>query len=631
MNPERDHGPEARPAASSEGELPAARPAAKAAGEPAAKAAEEVAAKPAAKPVAKPAAKPARGWRAPHALPRTFQGRLSLAFVSVFAVAVGIVSVLTVFVLNNDLRQQEQTNLGARARAVAAVVRAQAETAAAQNLFDQTVVSAGGVLNVSVRTVFQQTLTDDANQVALADLRLRFGFGSETSHGTVFIPADEPSAFTAQLTDPPGLGQARDSISYKEVFTFEDPVGVKPTWMLEVSLSAPYTTRDSTIAAVVGFLALTSLGALVFAIVVSSLLARRFTAPLRRLTEAARALAEGDLDRRVPADRARTGATEITELSRQFNAMAAQVQETMDVIVRDRDRGREFLADVSHELRTPLAALRTFNELLQEKAGEDVAVRAEFLESSAQQIERLDWLAQNLLELSKLDSGLVRLDLRPDDLRATVLSAVEQAEAAAHRRGVSLTTELPEETIVVRHDPPRIGQMVSNLVGNALKFTPRGGSVKVTLGPHRQGGARIQVIDTGVGIDATELPRIFDRFYRGSRASEARSSGSGLGLAIVRSIVDMHGGRIAVESRVGAGSTFTVTLPADPRTPAERAAATLAEGVAKKAKAAAKAAAKGAGKASEAPAKGPAASPPGASSGEPAAEAASDTTSRVGG
>jgi len=171
----------------------------------------------------------------------------------------------------------------------------------------------------------------------------------------------------------------------------------------------------------------------------------------------------------------------------------------------------------------------------------------------------------------------VRLDLRPDDLRATVLSAAEQAEAAARRRGVNLTTELPDGALIVRHDPPRIGQVVSNLVGNALKFTPRGGSVTLKLMPHRQGGARIQVIDTGVGIEAAELPHIFNRFYRGSRASEARSSGSGLGLAIVRSIVEMHAGRIAVESRVGSGSTFTVTLPADPRTPAERAAAAVAE------------------------------------------------------
>ena len=519
-----------------------------------------------------------RSIHIPLPLPRTFQGRLSLAFVIVFAVAVGIVSGVTLFVLDRDLRQQDEVSLEARANAVAAVLGVQAEDIASRDTENQTVVSAGGGLNDSVRAAFGATLSEYANEVALADLRVRFGLESETSTGPVFIAASDPSTFYAQLTVQPGRGQTRDSISYSKVFEFDDPAGVKPPWYLEVSLSGPYTSRESTIAVVVGFLTLSSILALSLAVVVASLLARRFTAPLRRLTEAARALAEGDLDRRVPADRARTGAAEITELSRQFNAMAAQVQETMDVIVRDRDRSREFLADVSHELRTPLAALRTFNELLREKAGEDPAARAEFLESSAQQLERLDWLAQNLLELSKLDSGLVRLDLRPDDLRATVVSAAEQAEAAARRRGVSLSTELPEGALVVRHDPPRIGQVVSNLVGNALKFTPRGGSVTVKLEPRRLGGARIQVIDTGVGIDATELPHIFDRFYRGARASEARSSGSGLGLAIARSIVEMHAGRIAVESRVGSGSTFTVTLPADPRTPAERAAAAAAEG-----------------------------------------------------
>jgi signal transduction histidine kinase len=216
-------------------------------------------------------------------------------------------------------------------------------------------------------------------------------------------------------------------------------------------------------------------------------------------------------------------------------------------------------------LRTPLAALRTFNELLREKAGDDVAARTEFLESSAQQIERLDWLAQNLLELSKLDSGLIRLDLRPDDLRATVLSAVEQAQVSAQRRGIILTEDLPKAPLVTRHDPQRLGQVLVNLIGNALKFTPRGGSVRVTMTPY-QNGARIAVVDTGIGIDAKEMPRIFERFYRGSRASEARSSGSGLGLAIVRSIVEMHRGRILVESRVGTGSTFSVILPADPKT-----------------------------------------------------------------
>lgn len=504
----------------------------------------------------------------PRIFPRTFQGRLSLAFILVFAVAVGVVSIVTVVVLDRDLRQQEELNLAARTNAVADVIRVRSESIAGADPQDVTVVSASGKLNSAVAAAIgdPDTMTDYANNVAQADLRLRFGLEDYTPEGYVFVPATEPSTFAAGLTAAPGRGQARDQISYTEVFNFPDPKGIEPTWDLEVSLSAPYTTRASTIASVIEFLLIAVAAALLLSTVVAAYLARRFTQPIRRLTDAARGLAEGDLTKRVPADNARSGGKEILELSRQFNTMADQLEESMDEIRRDRDTGREFLADVSHELRTPLAALRTFNELLREKAGADAEARAEFLESSGQQIERLDWLAQNLLELSKLDSGLVRLDLRPEDMATTVQSAVEQAQVSATRRGVELTCSVPDRPLVIRHDPQRMGQVLSNLIGNALKFTPRGGTVRVTLRPHAR-GARIQVVDTGVGIDAAELPKIFDRFYRGSRASEARSSGSGLGLAIVRSVVDMHAGRIMVESRIGAGTTFTVTLPADPRSP----------------------------------------------------------------
>jgi len=299
-------------------------------------------------------------------------------------------------------------------------------------------------------------------------------------------------------------------------------------------------------------------------VVVSATLARRFTTPLRELTAASRALADGDLSVRVPAASLRAGSSELGELAVQFNTMADRLAESVDISRRDRDRSRDFLADVSHELRTPLAALRTFNQLLMESAGDDPEARTEFLESSAGQIERLDWLAQNLLELSKLDSGLVLLDLRPDDLRAAVESAAQQHGAVASRRGVALTVDLPDAPIRIRHDPPRIGQVVANLVGNAVKFTPRGGTVRVTTAA-TDDGARVDVADTGVGIDPAELPHIFERFYRGTRANEARGSGSGLGLAIVRSIVAMHGGTVEVESG-GGGSRFTVRLPRDPRT-----------------------------------------------------------------
>jgi signal transduction histidine kinase len=277
----------------------------------------------------------------------------------------------------------------------------------------------------------------------------------------------------------------------------------------------------------------------------------------------------------VPTAQLRAGSSELGELAVQFNTMADRLEKTLEMSRRDRDRSRDFLADVSHELRTPLAALRTFNQLLMESAGDDPDARAEFLESSAGQIERLDWLAQNLLDLSKLDSGLVLLDLRPDDLRAAVESAVHQLDAAAKRRGVRLEVDLPDAPIRIRHDPPRIGQVVANLVGNAVKFTPREGAIRVTV-EATPDGARIDVRDTGVGIEPAELPHIFERFYRGSRANEARGSGSGLGLAIVRSIVDMHGGTITVESGTDRGSRFTVHLPRDPRVIAGTPAATHA-------------------------------------------------------
>src|SRR5258706_16386548 len=131
-------------------------------------------------------------------------------------------------------------------------------------------------------------------------------------------------------------------------------------------------------------------------------------------------------------------------MATQSKVMADQLEDSVAIIRRDRDRLRDFLADVSHELRTPIAALLTFNELLTDRAGDDPQARAEFLENSRVQLERLDWLAQNLLELSKLDSGLVLLDLRPEDLRTAVESAVEQATPAALRRKLELTVSLPE-------------------------------------------------------------------------------------------------------------------------------------------------------------------------------------------
>jgi signal transduction histidine kinase len=143
-----------------------------------------------------------------------------------------------------------------------------------------------------------------------------------------------------------------------------------------------------------------------------------------------------------------------------------------------------------------------------------------------------------------------------------VENAIQQAQPSAERKDVKLSVNLPEEPLRQRHDPQRMGQVLGNLLGNAIKFTPSGGNVEVSLEP-ADGGAEFRVVDSGVGIDPKELPYIFDRFYRGSQASEPRATGSGLGLSIVRSIVEMHNGRVAITSTPGTGTQASVFLPAD--------------------------------------------------------------------
>ncbi len=497
-------------------------------------------------------------------VPRTSRGRLAVAISLVVAFSLLLVLAVLPRLLDSYFRQQEDQNLQARA------------TAVGQILFQQLkLIQRGGAVPVlapteplSISELILASLTergqapDDrsylsavADAVAQADLEVAFYPGSNTK--------DDPVAVLRAQAAGGDPGSSRESGFLSGSFQLPDYYWSQfsssvPVRTVSFTLSSPITFRERTITTVFTVLAVVAIAALSLAVVVAFVLADRLTTPLRRLTAASRALAEGKLDARV--DVAPTWAPEMSELASAFNRMAERLQESMEYIRHDRDRSREFLADVSHELRTPIAALMTFNELLRDGAVNDPGTRQEFLETSHEQIERLDWLAANLLELSKLDSGLIALELRPDDLRSLVESAVQQAEPGAKRKGVELTAEVPGQPLRQRHDSQRMGQVMSNLIGNAVKFTPSGGSVTVSLRGTRA-GAVITVRDTGTGIDATELPHVFDRFYRGSRSTEMRAAGSGLGLSIARSIVEMHGGRIAIASTLGKGTAVEVLLP----------------------------------------------------------------------
>lgn len=292
---------------------------------------------------------------------------------------------------------------------------------------------------------------------------------------------------------------------------------------------------------------------LVLSMVLAVWLGRSLSRPLRELTYAVEGMAEGDLGQSVPE----TGSLELQALARGFNEMSDRVRDSFEAMTAERDRLKVFIGDMSHELRTPLTALSTFNQLMLEGAGDDPATRREFLINSSKQIERLRSLSENLLQLSKLDSGLLEMRLEPSDLVDTVEESVTRLEPAARAKGLELVADFPEGILTVDHDPSFLQQAVDNLIGNAIKYTPSGGRVEVSL-TTEGGEAVFRVRDNGPGIAPDDVPKLFQRFYRG-RNQASEENGSGLGLAIVAAVVAGHHGTVEVSDPSTA--EFTMRLP----------------------------------------------------------------------
>jgi two-component system sensor histidine kinase BaeS len=283
------------------------------------------------------------------------------------------------------------------------------------------------------------------------------------------------------------------------------------------------------------------IGAGLIAMLLGIVLARRATAPARELAGAAGAFAAGDRTRRVGYD----SPDEFGEMARSFNAMGDAVEE------EDRLR-RTFAAEVAHEVRTPLAILRSQIEAIQDGV---VKPNPETVASLHEETLRLTRLVGDLETLASADAAGFSLAARTVALRPLVEESLREFAGPFEEEGVSLQADLHD--VVADVDPNRIRQVIANLLSNALKFTPSGGAVRVTLQPE-DGRALIRVSDSGPGIASEDLPRVFDRFFRGSGV---RASGSGIGLTVVRELVDAHGGTVEVSSEPGGGATFTVRLP----------------------------------------------------------------------
>lgn len=293
-------------------------------------------------------------------------------------------------------------------------------------------------------------------------------------------------------------------------------------------------------------LGMAGLGAGIVAVVFATLFAARITTPIAQVTRASQAMAQGDLDQRIEVD----GTDEVGRLASAFNLMSARIS-------RSDQSMRDLLANVSHELKTPLTSIQGFSQAIVDGIGGDPKDAAELIHEEA---ERIRVLVDDLLYLSEIESGTVRLDFEAVDLDAVLEGTLRRFRFLAEEREVALDSLLAGGTI--RADGRRLEQVFANLLDNAIRFAPPGTPVRVTA-KQVADGVLVEVHNGGEPIPAEALPRVFDRFYQVDRA---RSSGPhrGLGLSIVQELAQAHGGSVSVDSTAERGTTFSVFLPGTP-------------------------------------------------------------------
>lgn len=271
---------------------------------------------------------------------------------------------------------------------------------------------------------------------------------------------------------------------------------------------------------------------------------------------AAREITRERLDVRVPVQ----GKDEMANLARTFNHMIAELeaathkQEELDTMRRN------LIAWVGHDLRTPLASVRAIVEALADGMIEDPEVEARYLATAKREIAALSLLIDDLFELAQIEAGGPSLELGSNSLSDLISDTIESFSELAARGQVDLSGYVASGVDPVTLDARQIGRVLSNLVGNAVRNTPPGGRVEIRASA-TEGSVRIDVIDTGEGIEAADLPHVFERFYRAEKSRSRATGGAGLGLAIARGLVEAHGGEIEVESMPGHGTTLRFTLP----------------------------------------------------------------------
>ena len=316
---------------------------------------------------------------------------------------------------------------------------------------------------------------------------------------------------------------------------------------IEVQIPEIVRTQSAQLARDVGNTILIAVGASTFlAMIAGTWLFWQITRPLARLRDAAEQIATGKLDTRVRV----TNKDEVGRVGMAFNHMAGELQ-------RQEGLRKQMVADIAHELRTPLSVMQVNLEAM---ADELLPVSPEELDGLHNEVTRLSRLVEDLRLLSLADSGSLELHSGPVDVNALVETAVRRLKPQAQARGIILGTSLSSKPAVVTGDEDKLHQVLANLVSNALRYTPAGKRVEVSVRANRQ-QVTLQVSDEGPGIDPADLPVLFERFFKGDRARSRSESGSGLGLSIVRQLVELHGGHIEAALAESGGLQVTIRLP----------------------------------------------------------------------
>jgi heavy metal sensor kinase len=351
-------------------------------------------------------------------------------------------------------------------------------------------------------------------------------------------------------SSPPGPGQGlfTDSVLDRGRFHISNRGVAGPSGPLVVQVAAPLAQNDQELGELLTVLWLTGPLALGSALLGGYLLARRALAPVDRMTAEAGSITAVRLDRRLQVGR---HGDELDRLATTLNVMIARLERSFEEI-------RRFTADAAHELRTPLAVIHNAAEVALSTPREAEQYRR-FLEDILEEEERIKRLAEQLLFLCREDAGLTPGVCQPIGLDTIVRQAAEPMGVLAAAGGVLLKTD-DVSPCWVSGDPDSLRRLLFNLLDNAIKYTPQGGSVDVRCGGHER-SVTLTVSDTGVGIPSEHIPHIFERFYRVDPARSREAGGTGLGLAICRVIVGSHGGTIELESIEGSGTKVVVNLP----------------------------------------------------------------------